>query len=1071
MKPLTVYSASAGSGKTFTLTAYYIAQLLQDDDPNGFTHLMAVTFTVKATAEMKDRILGTLYNLSLIKREGIKEEELDGEMKSYLQAIANIIHSRPFTWQEVLEVSDKAALCLSSILRSYDRFRVTTIDSFFQGVLKGVAKELNLPANLRTEISDEEVRRLAVERLMDSLSSDQALNDQVWSYVYDRIANDKRWSVSAALRDFSQWLFKEEFGKHRRGVDKVLENNPNCLEEMRNELETIKGEAQKAMAKVVQPVMDYIKANGMLEEPLYRTDNGCRLDTIINRCNAMLSFEAELECGKTIPKYTAQPETLLTNKKGRAALVPQAAQLMALYDVVEKAYPAQLKDYNGATLAQANLHQLGLINAISKKVVEINEENGQFILSDTCVLLGALMGSGGNSDFVFEKIGPALEHIMIDEFQDTSQQQWSNFKPLFLELLSRHQPCLIVGDVKQSLYRWRNGDWKVLGEINQQVPEDYLSIESLAENYRSEKSIIDFNNLLFPALAKTLDGLCDNGQDTITKVYGDVQQHLPAFKQGKADNGLVRVKMLPNDDETTDVYEEMRHQMHLLHAQGVPYGDMAILVRSKTHTPDIIQGFRDDERFQGVKLVSSEAFMLQSSWAVRLVVAVLGCLANEQDSIDAAYCGLLGEEVDIPRFKEWERLPLQELNERIISQLHLGRYSDQVEYLTGYMDQVANYVQNNPADIASFLDYWKATLCVKTIVSTDAQAIPIVTIHASKGLAYDHVFIPNCDFPISKFYQDDINWVLSHGKGQPYEKLPVLPIGFHSSKKVQASIFEGEMQAERSMQLMDAINLVYVAFTRAKKSLYIWGQRDKSLSITSNISTAIDAVLSQQAQDHKRDDIFLFGTEQRAGFRKEAATAKSRIEPLFADTIGCTMAQGGYTPNYRQSTDALKLIGETASDLGDIIAEGSQMHDVLALVEVASDLESAIARYKNEAVLSPLAEKNLRTYFATGLRQEQVRDWFSGRYKVMNEQTIVVPPSEGLDTIMPRPDRVMVSDDKVVVVDYKFTKHSSMQHRQQQHEQYQRQVRAYMQVLAKLYPNKSIEGYLWFLKDNTIETI
>jgi len=1075
--PLTVYSASAGSGKTFTLTAYYIAQLIKNPDPDGFKHLLAVTFTKKATGEMKDRILGTLYNLACIRRKGLEMKDLDGELVAYLKVIGNLVKekerpwddSMPYEWAEIVEVSEMAGERLGRILRSYDRFRVTTIDSFFQSVLKGVARELGLPANLRTEVSNEEVRRLAVERLMESLSSNRDLERQVWDYVNDRISNDQRWGVADSLQDFSGWLFKEDFGKYRNSLDKVM-TDTGIQKAMREKLQKEQETAVEAVAPKAQAVLDYIEDNGLMGLDSFKTKSGNRLNAVVKRYGTMCDLSKGLEPLKTIDKYINGPETLLT-KKDKDDNMAHAAKLAGLMGEAEEVYSSAVVDYNSAQLSLSHLHQLGLINAISRFVTEINEEKGQFVLSDTGTLLSELMGNGGNSDFVFDKIGPSLDHIMIDEFQDTSRQQWTNFKPLFDELLANGKECLIVGDIKQSLYRWRNGDWRVLAGVEEDFP-GRVEVVRLSENHRSEKSIIDFNNMLFDKLAALLDGQNGEGKDIIRNVYGDVRQHLPSHKEGKEDNGLVRIKM-GEKMEPADVYADMRNQMKMLHDQGASYGDMAILVRFNTPTNAIIESFAEDPDFEDVNFVSGDTFQLQSSWAVRLLVAALGVIANAKDDVNHAFCQLAekaGVEVDLERIAAWADLPLLELNERLMLEMHLGDNKDQVAYLSAYMDQVMNYVQNNAADIASFLEYWDEQMYKSSITTTDADAIRIVTFHASKGLAFDHVFIPHCDFGASKFYQDDIHWVPTEGKGDPYEDLPVLPINFYE-KKVLASLFAPEREVEVGMQLMDAINLVYVAFTRPKKSLYVWGRLSKDVKESSTVASFIK--MSLEGVDEVQDGLWVIGKENRCFGAKDKERAKSRIEPLFGNSIECRMAQGGYVPLYRQSTDALKLIGDTSDELGDLIAEGSQMHDVLALVDTADDLERAIARRKAVSALTEKAEKDLRAYFGMGMaRHEQLRDWFSGRYRVLNEQTIVMPSTiEGLETNMPRPDRVMLAEEGIVVLDYKFTRHKSILHREEQHQKYQNQVRAYMQVLGRLFAGRQIEGCIWYLKDNYLETI
>lgn len=1075
--PLTVYSASAGSGKTFTLTAYYIAQLIKNPDPEGFKHLLAVTFTKKATGEMKDRILGTLYNLARIKREGLEMKNLKGEMESYLKVIGNLEKGNarpwndemPYTWGEIINVSEKAEKRLSHILRSYDRFRVTTIDSFFQSVLKGVARELGLPANLRTEISNDEVRRLAVERLMESLSTDKEMERQVWAYVDDLIGDDRRWSVKESLKDFSEWLFKEDFGRYRNSLDRVM-SDTGVQKAMRDKLAKVKEEAVGLTAPKAQDVLNYIATNNLKEENSFKTKAASRLDAVEKRYSTMRDFSMDAEITSTLAKYMNRPETLVT-KKDKDVCYGHAVKLAGLMSVAEEECQKQLVRYNSAVLSLAHLHQLGLINAISRFVTEINEEKGQFVLADTGTLLAELMGNGGNADFVFDKIGPSLDHIMIDEFQDTSRQQWTNFKPLFDELLSNGKECLIVGDIKQSLYRWRNGDWRVLAGIGTDFP-GRVELVQLSENHRSEKSIVDFNNALFGRFAKMLDGLNGDGYDVISSVYGDVEQHLPSRKMGKEDNGLVRVKVAEKM-ESADVYADMRAQMKRLHEQGAPYGDMAILVRSNTPTKAIIDSFAKDEDFAEVNFVSGDTFQLQSSWAVRLMVAALGAIADKDDAVSDAFCRLaqkMGLKVDLNKIREWVDLPLPELNERLILELHLGDAKDQIEYISAYMDEVMGYVQNNAADITSFLEHWDEKIYKTSITTTDADAIRIVTFHTSKGLAFEHVFIPHCDFAASKFMQNDIHWVPTQEKGDPYEDLPVLPVDFYSKRSTN-SLFAPDRQEEMAMQLMDAVNLVYVAFTRAKKSLYVWGVRSKDMKESSTVATFIEKALLEVTK--AEEGVFVMGKEDRhfgAGSKDEA---KSRIEPLFDKNISCSIAQGGLEPSYRQSTDAMKLIGNTSEELGDLIVEGSQMHDVLSLVKVADDLDAAIARRKSEAMLTEKTEKDLRVYFKRGMAQhEELRDWFSGRYRVLNEQTIVMPVViEGLETSMPRPDRVMVAEDRVVVLDYKFTYYERIKDATNQHEKYLRQVRAYMQVLGQLFAGRRIEGYLWYLKDCFLETV
>ena len=1086
-RPITVYSASAGSGKTFTLAARYVAQLL-NAGPDEYKHILAVTFTVKATGEMKDRILGTLYNIA---HYDTLPDALRSITDDYLDKIAQIqrgyegrqLSSQEFAQKvrfsetERKEKSRRAQEVLKAILQNYDRFKVTTIDSFFQGVLKGVAHDLGLPANLRTEIGDEEVRNLAVERMMEDLHKEELADVKklVWNFVGDKMDDDQKWSVSSTLKQFSEWLFKEEFVRYRDALASLLKANPNAIDELRKALQSQK---QKAVDEVESLRENFEEASATwdLEDKDYLCgrDRNNSLKKIRNAMGAMGDM-APIKLEKNLDKFYADAVFMLKDFDGADESKKSVARAAhELFRSTYDAYCGCLFNYNGAQLVLANLHQLGLIGHIDRMVNEINNEKDQFMLANTGTLLGELMGQGGNSDFVFEKVGPRLNHVMIDEFQDTSRQQWENFRPLIEELAAAGNKSLIVGDIKQSLYRWRNGDWTALKNIATTFHGMVDSI-SLSDNFRSEREIIEFNNAVFPLIASQLDETADFGDNLISDIYTGVGQNLPEHKREKPSEGLVRVRIYEKKVDDAERYEDLCSQVAKLHRQGVPYGKMAIIVRTKSVSSEIIETFASHPETQEVRLVSGDAFMLQSSWAVQSLVAVLRYLYNN-DMLAETYLSRLpdGDRPDLEALTYLKNLPLLEINERLISILHLGRHSDQAEYLMTYLDAVQDFVHNNASDLGAFLEYWDGKLYKTAITSTDKGALQIVTIHASKGLAFDHVFVPRCDFPLSKFFYGDIHWVSTQDKGTPYNQLPVLPVSFHATTMVNQSPFAQELKEELRQQLIDAANLLYVAFTRAKKSLYVWGQRSNGMSANATAATPLALALESMGGGERDGNVttYIFGNENRT-LSPKAAGVQNRMEPEFRMVTECSLVRPDYHPEFRQSSDSRRFLGsEHDQQVGDLIVEGSQFHKILSFMKKADDLDNAIARFRSEEVLDAEAEKVLRQIVANGMRRDDVADWFSGRYQVYNEQTLIVGDSvEGLDTHTPRPDRVMVAPDGVVVADYKFGRMASVHKHPKQHQKYCTQVRAYMTVLARMFPQRQVRGYLWYLRDNQVEEV
>ncbi|MDE5571350.1 MAG: UvrD-helicase domain-containing protein, partial [Prevotella sp.] len=471
--------------------------------------------------------------------------------------------------------------------------------------------------------------------------------------------------------------------------------------------------------------------------------------------------------GKRSLDCMGDPSKWYAKKHPQAATIHAVAEesLIQILKYAIEERPQQYRLYQSADLTLRHLSQLRLLGSIERKVRELNEEANRFLLSDTQQLLHALI-SDSDSPFIFEKIGTQLEHVMIDEFQDTSTIQWKNFKVLLQECMS-HQETenLIVGDVKQSIYRWRSGDWRLLNAIDREFPhaEEMVDIKPLETNYRSERNIVAFNNAFFTEAARQeyerLQEENPTGAQQLQHAYNDVAQQVPAEREAK---GMVSIKLLPAEDYQEQTMNELISTIQQLREQGAQLSDIAILVRTNKYIPFIADYFA--VHLPDVRIVSDEAFRLDASVSVCLLVQALHLLTHPDDLLAKAtvaklyHRSVLGDVTaeqellikDRPldellpdaftqHTQELLQMPLYELVERLYAIFQLQRLDEQSAYMCAFYAQLHQFTQDNSTDINAFVREWDETISSKTIQSDVTNGVRILSIHKSKGLEFDHV--------------------------------------------------------------------------------------------------------------------------------------------------------------------------------------------------------------------------------------------------------------------------------------------------------------------------------------------
>ena len=1080
---LTIYKASAGSGKTFTLSVEYIKLLIKD--PQSYRSTLAVTFTNKATEEMKLRILSQLYGIW----------KLLPDSKSYIDKIKEDL--------DVTEeyMSERAGIALHNIVHNYSYFRIETIDSFFQSVLRNLARELDLTANLRIELNDYQIERNAVDELINSLDENSELLTWIMEYIRENMDDDKDWNVIGNIKRFGENIFREYYKTNSKKLnERLLEEG--FFKQYTTKLRQMRNEAEVEMQNEAAQFFDALNHNGIEIDDLNNGKNGPAGYFIKIKKGIYNNTIVTKRLQKVLDEGSESSWVKQKSSKETQDIVRELAN-STLTPLVHHAEDVRQKNwyiYGSAVLTLRHLNQLRLLNSIENKVRMMNVEQNRFLLSDTHTLLHSLIRDT-DSPFIFEKIGNYLENIMIDEFQDTSTVQWQNFKVLLEECMSHgeQQGNLIVGDVKQSIYRWRSGDWRMLNNIEREFPylNSMLNVCSLDTNYRSSRRVITFNNAFFKRASEleyadqkssTPD---TSSPEQLKKAYSDVAQKVPSFRDN---HGYVSINLLPNEDYRQQALQKTAEAVSLLLDSGANYSDIAILVRSNDIIQLIAEFFANE--LPDVKIISDEAFRLDSSVSVNIIVNAMLWLTHPDNILAKAYIAkayqtyvlkkseqetnkllATAEGIDsalpcalIDKRNDLLTMPIFELAEQIYTLFNIGNIKGEDAYLYAFYDALTDFIANNTADIDSFVEEWNDSIAEKTIQASAIDGIRIITIHQSKGLEFEHVVIPFCDWTLEKG-----NTIWCTPQVEPYNELPLIPVDF-SASQMKGTIYEFDYNEEHLQNCVDNLNLLYVAFTRAASSLFVIAQRGTPSSRSYIVEQAITDIklegssLDGDPSDKKAELLFSYGELEIVETK-----AKKKSDNIFTpevENMNVDMATFSNKVEFKQSNKSRDFVADDDENTDDddrkqlsYIKTGKILHYLFSTINTTDDIDTGLAQLEMDGLIEESGTniKRLRDMLHKRFSNRQVADWFSSRWTIFNECTIL-DYDAATDTVREhRPDRVM-KDEKtgeVVIVDFKFGSPRP---------EYVEQVNRYKALTQNMgYPN--VKGYLWFVYSNRIEEV
>jgi len=649
--------------------------------------------------------------------------------------------------------------------------------------------------------------------------------------------------------------------------------------------------------------------------------------------------------------------------------------------------------------------------------------------------------------------------------------------------------------VKQSIYRWRSGDWRLLNNIEEEMQRDgqHVTIDQLDTNYRSCRRVINFNNRFFQHLAayeyNSLLDTCGDEALQLQNAYADLAQKVP---DSKPDEGFVQIMLLPKAEYETTMLDQTLSTVQQLITSGAAENDIAIIVRRNTEIQAIANHFM--QHAPNIKLVSNEAFRLDASPAVSILVEALRFLACPADNIAKAnlmkayqlyICGNntddgqlfmhepLTDLLPANFVQQQQRLismPLHDMAQKLYAIFSLNKLEQQSAYVCAFFDCLNKFMADYPADISLFIEKWDETYHSSTIQSDEVNGIRMLTIHRSKGLEFEHVILPFCDWKLETSHKGDYTLWCKPPEVQPFCQLPLIPIPF-SQKNMVGTIFEQDYNHEHLQNCVDNINLLYVAFTRAARNLFVFGKRDSSIgnrskaiqTVLPDTANALNAQFDEATDDAEQPICMQYG---ELSFRQKVAKgATQNVLQQSAETVRLDVQTFPQYANFRQSNKSREYImGDEADNQTSFIKLGTVLHNIFSTITTADDIPAALAQMETEGILyddSTTSREDLQELIRCRLQDPKVAEWFSPHWRVFNERTILTTDSESGVTREYRPDRVITDGKQTIVIDFKFARM-----RQEHHDQ----VKHYMLLLQDM-GHTNVSGALWYVYSNQIEYI
>ncbi len=1028
----TVYKSSAGSGKTYTLVREYLKLILPE--PGRFRNILAITFTNKAANEMKERVMEGLRELSLPADQYRK--------KNTLQLMQQLVKETGFP---VALIALKAAEALQLILHHYSDFAIGTIDGFSHRIVRTFARDFGLPVNFTVSLESKELRKTAIDLLLNKVGEDKSLTDLLVRFLETMTEEDKGWNIDKILLDFSAILEDEESMTHLEKLKSLhMEDFLRIAGKMSVQSQLLEVEMMVPGIKTLQ----LIQSNGISPESFYRTTSGFLgyMSRIANGNFTNLEVKTyvreTLEEGKWTSKSVSSPE------KDKIEAI--AGELLTLFEDFQQLRATQYPYLILLELLKKNIYPLAVLNLIESLLAEFKKQNnivqvGEFNRHISKIIINEPV------PFIYERLGERFQHILIDEFQDTSRMQWGNLLPLIENALASGSFNLVVGDGKQAIYRWRNGevgqfvslpalegsDTNPLIKSRENLLVANYQENSLQTNYRSRKNIIEFNNGFFSSLKNVLD-------EETRKVYQEVEQ----LSDQAAPGGFISLEMIGEGDAagySENTCNRILEIIRELEGRNFQWKDIAILCRANNKAGEIARFLM----LNGIDVISAESLLLSFSPEVKLLVNFL-CLFSDPDNqliqseimVYLHHNGHLSGDIhkilrtiagqatekhfylnlrqagyDLD-YRSLSMLPLYDLVEELIRIFSLNKKPD--PYVQFFLDAVLKFSRDNSSGMSGFAEWWKLeSTRMSVVVPEGLNAIHVMTIHKAKGLQFPVVIFPFASE--RKKYSKNYLWLDLPSAG--HDGLPAAMV--KPEKKLAETPFREIFEEEDRKSTLDLVNILYVAMTRPEEMLYVLSQTPPKESNTVSVPGLLKQYLTEIDRWEEGTNIYTFGEPVNHEFSSKETTG-NRILTEFIS-------------NDWRSQIRIRSRAPVKWDVDDPErnrSRGNMVHDILSKIKTRKDAPAVLAGAITAGIIPQELYQEISGLINQILEHPDIAPFFADDLKVRNEMEILKK-----DGSVFRPDRVILTDDSAIVMDYKTGKPS---------ESHEKQVKDYESLLLEM---------------------
>lgn len=1022
-----VYNASAGSGKTYTLTKEYLKILLVAPANDTYKKILAITFTNKAVEEMKSRIIESLIAFT--------KDEVTEKTADFMREIAAEIKL------DIPSIQLKSRKILKNLIHNYAAFDISTIDKFTHRIIRTFTHDLNLPTNFDVTLDTDELLKNAIDVVVAKAGEDEELTQILINFAKSKTDDDKSWDVTLDLYEVSRLILNEEhFFNFGKLSDKSVDDFSKIAEKIKLKIESNKLKI-KENAKFI---LDDFTANNLTEEDFDRKTFYNHVVNLFNEKATEYDFVNEKEIG--VPKKSNNLELVLRlapTWKEKLTHIYKAKTENALFDLIIK-----------------NMIPLSLINVIYKEYKQLQEDQNVLSISDFNAIIHNEI-KDQPAPFIYERLGDRYRHYFIDEFQDTSQLQWENFIPLIDNALASEDldgtkgSLMIVGDPKQSIYRWRGGKAEQFIDLSTNVnpfSNKEKSVENLPKNYRSYSEVIDFNNQFFQFLS----------EEFTNEAYQKLYKETAGQEINEKTGGFVSVTFL---DDTIEINEEIAEDESITEKDkqylsktleiiqqslenGFDYSDIVLLTR-KTKNGVLLANFLTENN---IPIISSETLLIQNASEVKFIINFLEYLDssnNQESKINWLYFVATTKvdknkihdfivsakdlsETDLQKylasfnceisFENCRKKSLYEAVENIVNVFLKEKTT--ISYVQYFLDLVLERNVKYQTSIADFLEYWEKSGFKQSIPSPEGEkAIRIMTIHKSKGLEFPVVIYPFADDSLNP--RSNNIWI-------PMEDESVdMPQALVKNNKILEKYSDTTQeiyQTKSQEEILDTINVLYVALTRAEEQLHIISSykitTKGEISTSKTLASYFINFLTHKVDFSLEQKEYVFGNSKRHSqpklFTKNKAEIQSVIKALDFSSIRIAKKEALMWGTLQQ----------------DAIEFGNIIHQILSYINTKNDLQLALTKSLDEGLI----QQSQRSIFDDKIKQiihhPELEAFFNPNYTVFTEHNIISPNEINL-----KPDRLVIHNSEAFLIDYKTGA---------QDEKHKKQIENYVRVIEKM---------------------